>query len=102
MPLYAYRCLSCQKAHEVIQKFSDPALKKCPHCGGSLEKEISRTSFQLKGGGWYKDGYGTPRPEKKGPETADKKDTEKKEQKQETKKPEAKKEEKRGGEKKAD
>ncbi|MBI2082234.1 MAG: zinc ribbon domain-containing protein [Deltaproteobacteria bacterium] len=57
MPLYSYKCRSCQKEHEVIQKFSDPPLKKCPVCGGKLEKLIQASTFQLKGGGWYKDGY---------------------------------------------
>ena len=77
MPLYAYTCRSCRKTHEVIQKFSEPPLKKCPACGGRLEKEISRTSFRLKGGGWYKDLYGTPRPEAK--KVEGKKEGEKKE-----------------------
>lgn len=26
-------------------------------CGGETKKLISLSSFQLKGGGWYKDGY---------------------------------------------
>jgi predicted nucleic acid-binding Zn ribbon protein len=26
-------------------------------CGGKVKKLISSTSFQLKGGGWFKDGY---------------------------------------------
>ena len=56
MPLYAYTCQSCGKEHEVIRKFSDPPLKKCPACGGKLTKKITATAFQLKGGGWYKDG----------------------------------------------
>lgn len=57
MPIYEYKCTSCCKVHEVIQKFSDPALTVCPDCAGPLEKLISATSFVLKGGGWYKDGY---------------------------------------------
>ena len=65
MPLYLYLCQSCGKEHEAIRKFSDPPLKRCPACGGTLKKKITATSFQLKGGGWYKDGYSTPLPEKK-------------------------------------
>jgi putative FmdB family regulatory protein len=57
MPIYEYRCKSCKKVVEVIQRFNDPPLRKCQSCSGRLEKLISRTSFQLKGGGWYASGY---------------------------------------------
>jgi putative FmdB family regulatory protein len=57
MPIYEYRCKSCKKVIEVIQRFNDPPLRKCQSCSGRLEKLISRTSFQLKGGGWYASGY---------------------------------------------
>lgn len=65
MPIYEYQCLSCKKEHEIIQKFSDPPLTICPACGGKLEKKLSLSSFQLKGGGWYKEGYSSPSPPKK-------------------------------------
>lgn len=57
MPIYEYHCHGCQKSHEIIQKFSDAPLTICPACGGRLEKLLSLSGFQLKGGGWYKDGY---------------------------------------------
>lgn len=63
MPLYEYQCLTCHKEHEIIQKFSDKPLKTCPDCGGKLQKKVSLSGFQLKGGGWYKDGYSSPKPE---------------------------------------
>ena len=58
MPIYEYRCASCGHTLEVIQKVSDKPLKKCTECSGPLEKLISRSAFQLKGGGWYNEGYG--------------------------------------------
>ena len=58
MPIYEYRCTSCGTTLEVIQKFNDKPLKKCTECSGALEKLISRSAFQLKGGGWYNEGYG--------------------------------------------
>ena len=58
MPIYEYRCTSCGHTLEVIQKVSDKPLKKCTECSGPLEKLISRSAFQLKGGGWYNEGYG--------------------------------------------
>ncbi len=57
MPIYEYRCLDCSEEFEVIQKVSARPLRRCRKCGGRLEKLISRTSFVLKGGGWYADGY---------------------------------------------
>ena len=59
MPLYEYRCLKCGRVSEVLQRLSDRPLRKCEICSGQLKKLISRTSFQLKGGGWFSHGYGT-------------------------------------------
>jgi putative FmdB family regulatory protein len=58
MPIYEYRCTSCGHTLEVIQKINDKPLKKCTECSGELEKLISRSAFQLRGGGWYNEGYG--------------------------------------------
>lgn len=59
MPIYEYKCTKCGKELEVMHKVSDPAPAECPECKaqGTLEKLVSRTSFQLKGGGWYSDLY---------------------------------------------
>lgn len=65
MPIYEYRCTACEKDHEIIQKVSEGLLKICPACGGRLEKKLSLSGFQLKGGGWYKEGYASSKPEKK-------------------------------------
>ena len=60
MPLYEYRCDKCDKVFEVIQKFSDPEFSKCETCGSEVYKLMSRTSFQLKGTGWYTSDYKKP------------------------------------------
>ncbi|NTU43545.1 MAG: zinc ribbon domain-containing protein [Nitrospirales bacterium] len=57
MPIYEYQCLECGKSHEIIQKFSDAPMEKCPACGGQMKKLISNTSFVLKGTGWYVTDY---------------------------------------------
>jgi putative FmdB family regulatory protein len=62
MPLYEYECTACHRHTEKIQKFSDPEITVCPHCGGELKRVISAPAFSLKGGGWYKDGYGNAKP----------------------------------------
>jgi putative FmdB family regulatory protein len=62
MPLYEYECTACKKHTEKIQKFSDPEITTCPHCGGELKRVITAPAFSLKGGGWYADGYGSAKP----------------------------------------
>ena len=57
MPIYEYRCNKCGE-FEIVQKITDPQLKKCPTCRGKVTKLISSTSFQLKGTGWYVTDYG--------------------------------------------
>ena len=57
MPIYEYACSECSNHIEAFQKISDEPLTVCPECGGELSKLISSTSFVLKGGGWYADGY---------------------------------------------
>ncbi len=59
MPIYEYACSHCGKTSDVFQKLSDPAPEQCPACGAekSLSRVVSRTSFVLKGGGWYSDLY---------------------------------------------
>ena len=64
MPIYEYKCLECGLIEEYIQSLDDPA-PRCPKgckktaypAGVKMKRLISRTSFVLKGGGWYKDGY---------------------------------------------
>jgi putative FmdB family regulatory protein len=62
MPLYEYKCIACQKLVEKIQKFSDPEITICPHCGGTLERVVSAPAIAFKGGGWYADGYASAKP----------------------------------------
>ena len=61
MPMYEYMCDSCDKVYEVKQGINEDALKKCPEGHRGFRRIISNTSFVLKGGGWYKDGYGSSR-----------------------------------------
>ncbi|MCK4739218.1 MAG: zinc ribbon domain-containing protein [Deltaproteobacteria bacterium] len=87
MPLYEYQCDGCKKVFEVSQKFSDKPLTKCEECSGKLEKLMSSTSFQLKGGGWYQTEYGTKKekPKTESKNNKDKKQNSKTETKTESK-----------------
>ena len=54
MPIYEYECQACGDVQELMQKISDPAPEACGACHkGPMVKMISKTSFILKGGGWY-------------------------------------------------
>jgi putative FmdB family regulatory protein len=53
MPIYEYQCTKCKARSEEIQKVNDPPKKKCPKCGGLLNKLISAPAFQFKGSGFY-------------------------------------------------
>ena len=62
MPVYEYICKACDHEFEREQRISDNPVKKCPRCGAMKAKRlISRTSFVLKGGGWYSDLYSSTR-----------------------------------------
>ncbi len=64
MPIHKYKCKKCEKEFEEFYKTQterdmEEANVPCPQCGSvEKEKQINEgTSFQLKGRGWYKDGY---------------------------------------------
>jgi putative FmdB family regulatory protein len=58
MPIYEYKCKKCGKEYEVFQRITDPARTSCKFCKGPAQKMISRTTFHLKGSGWYATDYG--------------------------------------------
>jgi putative FmdB family regulatory protein len=63
MPVYEYECSACSHRFEEWQKINDKPVKVCPKCKAhKVERLISHTSFQLKGGGWYGDLYASKRP----------------------------------------
>ena len=88
MPIYEYGCQQCGYDFEEMQKFSDPPIESCPECG-SLEakRKVSVSAFHLKGGGWYKDGYGVKVEDDAKSKTDDsgKKEAKKEDSKKETK-----------------
>jgi putative FmdB family regulatory protein len=82
VPLYEYQCKKCKHKFEKIQKFSDPPVRKCPECGGPVEKVMHAPNVQFKGTGWYVTDYGgkSDKTEKsKAESSSDKASSEKKE-----------------------
>ncbi len=57
MPLYEYQCAKCKRRTEKIENVSGPYLKKCPHCGGKVERTLTAPAIQFKGSGWYVTDY---------------------------------------------
>ena len=60
MPIYEYKCPACGCQFDELRKVDqrdEPAT--CPQetCAHEAVKQVSHTSFELKGGGWAKDGY---------------------------------------------
>lgn len=54
MPLYDYRCSACGHIEEVKQSIKEDKLTVCPQCGkDTYERLIGKTSFELKGTGYY-------------------------------------------------
>ena len=54
MPLYEYECEACGRRFENIQKYSDPPIEVCRHCGkGPVRKLLSSPAIQFKGTGFY-------------------------------------------------
>jgi len=61
MPLYEYECGACGHRFEVIQKFSDSPIERCPLCAEPVHKLLSAPAIQFKGTGWYVTDYASKR-----------------------------------------
>jgi putative FmdB family regulatory protein len=57
VPLYEYQCTKCNRRTEKIESVAGPHLKKCPHCGGKVERTFTAPAIQFKGAGWYVTDY---------------------------------------------
>jgi putative FmdB family regulatory protein len=60
VPIYEYECESCDERFELMQKFSDKPVKKCPKCRGAVHKVLSPPALLFKGSGWYVTDYANP------------------------------------------
>ena len=80
MPIYEYKCEECGHEFEEMLHFSErdiPLNTPCEQhieqtkhmsfkCDGKIHLKMSLGSFQLKGDGWYKDGYERKRTDRSG------------------------------------
>lgn len=78
MPIYEYACAACGHEFEEWQKMSDAPVRTCPKCKKKkVERLISKSAFQLKGGGWYADLYSSSKPGESKGDSADKAESKK-------------------------
>jgi len=58
MPTYEYFCKNCEMVMERYLPINTRIkFLICHKCGGKAKKIISNSTFILKGGGWYTEGY---------------------------------------------
>ena len=55
MPIYEFKCPSGTITEKLVK--IDTEEIECPKCHKKAKRIISLCSFELKGGGWFKDGY---------------------------------------------
>jgi putative FmdB family regulatory protein len=54
VPTYDYECTKCGEKLSVEQSMHDKPLKRCPKCGGKLEKLLPQSiNLIFKGSGFY-------------------------------------------------
>ena len=59
MPVYEFECPEGTITERLVKMGTRNI--KCPDCGRQAKKIISPCRFELKGGGWYADGYASKR-----------------------------------------
>jgi putative FmdB family regulatory protein len=57
MPTYEYECTDCGSRVELIQRVTDPPLKKCRKCNGRMRKLLFPVGVIYKGSGFYTTDY---------------------------------------------
>lgn len=61
MPIYHYKCKACGREFSVKEdRMTSGRTQDCievPFCSGKANRMVARSSFSLKGEGWFKDGY---------------------------------------------
>jgi putative FmdB family regulatory protein len=55
MPVYEFECSDGHITEELVRMGTKST--RCSKCSKKAKKIISQCSFELKGGGWYADGY---------------------------------------------
>ena len=57
-----YKCEKCGEEFELFRSITSNGSPCCKFCDGPVKKLISRSSFHLKGTGWYVTDYADKKP----------------------------------------
>jgi putative FmdB family regulatory protein len=59
MPVYEFSCPACSERFDRMLRLANrDEPQSCPKCAASpATRRVAGGHFELKGGGWYKDGY---------------------------------------------
>jgi putative FmdB family regulatory protein len=73
MPIYEYRCSTCQFQDDLMLKVSAATTLQCPSCQkNTFEKLVSAPSFKLSGSGWYETDFKNKKESKKATDSSKK------------------------------
>ncbi|MBN2379611.1 zinc ribbon domain-containing protein [candidate division WOR-3 bacterium] len=76
MPTYEYRCKKCGHRFERFQSISEKPVRKCPKCGGKVQRIIGPgAGIIFKGSGFYVTDYKRSKEKPAPSKTADSKVT---------------------------
>lgn len=67
MPVYEFECPKGTITERIVTV--DTNTIECPCCQCEAKKIMSRCTFELKGGGWYADGYASSQGSKNAPQS---------------------------------
>lgn len=65
MPVYEFECPAGTVTERIVPVGTESI--ECPCCQKNAKKIMSRCTFELKGGGWYADGYSSSHGSKNAP-----------------------------------
>ena len=73
MPIYEYRCTTCEFQDDLMLKVSAATTLQCPSCQkNTFEKLVSAPSFKLSGSGWYETDFKNKKENKKATDSSKK------------------------------
>lgn len=57
MPIYCFRCVKCGHEFDKLLSIKHEGEVECPECGEMCKRLIGKSTFHLKGSGFYSTDY---------------------------------------------